>query len=206
MKALPVAAAIAALAACAPLAADNGSQSNVEVSSGAAGAASVPPHKRALSDDLSKALSFGIKYNPPPPPKPEEEDVDLRDVDKPRNEIIRLPKYVVESERPAVFSERNLYSKEMLRRLALQRFTSEFSRNFLNRYHLFGRADEAYAMMEFEAEERAKNMAEMEDRVSMYRVSGDKAEADSLEDDTQRTFMRRTDYSTPPTTNGQGTQ
>jgi len=153
--------------------------------------------ERAISKDLSSALSAGYKYNPPPPPKPEinadAEDVDLREIDKPRNGIIRLPKYVVEGERPPVFNNRNLYSKEMLRRLAYQRYTSAFSRNVLNRFHIFGRADEAYAMMQYEAEERRQNMAEMDDKVSMYRVSGDDAEAAKLKDDTQRSFMRRSE-------------
>ena len=160
-----------------------------------------PPKKdRAISKDLSSALSAGYKYNPPPPPKPESEDVDLRDIDKPRNGIIRLPKYVVEGTRPPVFNNRNLYSKEMLRRLAYQKYISSFGRNVLNRYRLpiIGGGAEAYAMMQYEAEERKQNMAEMDDKISMYRVSGDNAEADKLKDDSQRTFMRRTEgISTP---------
>lgn len=161
-----------------------------------------PKKDRAISKDLSSALSAGIKYNPPPPPKPAAEDVDLREVDKPRNGIIRLPKYVVEGTRPPVFNNRNLYSTEMLRRLAYQKYISSFGRNVLNRYHIFGRGDEAYAMMQYEAEERKQNMAEMDDKISMYRISGDNAEAASLKDDTQRTFMRRSEgISTPGTGN-----
>jgi hypothetical protein len=164
-----------------------------------------PKKERAISSDLSKALSAGIKYQPPPPPKPEAEQVDLREVDKPRNGIIRLPKYVVEGQRPPVFNDRNLYSKEMLRRLAYQRYMSAFSRNVLNKYRLpinFGNTltPEAYAMMQYEAEERLRNIAEMEDKMSMYRVSGDDASADKLKDDTQRSFMRRTDYISKPST------
>jgi hypothetical protein len=90
----------------------------------------------------------------------------------------------------------------MLRRLAYQKYISSFGRNVLNRYHIFGRGDEAYAMMQYEAEERKQNMAEMDDKISMYRISGDNAEAASLKDDTQRTFMRRSEgISTPGTGN-----
>lgn len=159
-----------------------------------------PKKERTISKDLSHALSAGIKYNPPPPPKPAEEDVDLRDIDKPRNGIIRLPKYVVEGQRPPVFNNRNLYSKEMLRRLAYQKYISSFSRNVLNRYHIFGQGDVDYAMMQYEADERKRNMDEMADKVSMYRVSGDNAEAEKLKDDSQRTFMRRSETA-PATTN-----
>ena len=114
--------------------------------------------------------------------------------------IIRLPKYVVEGTRPPVFNNRNLYSKEMLRRLAYQKYISSFGRNVLNRYRLpiIGGGAEAYAMMQYEAEERKQNMAEMDDKISMYRVSGDNAEADTLKNDTQRSFMRRTEYIATP--------
>jgi len=171
---------------------------DVEVSTGGADTKPRQKKERTISSDLSKSLSAGIKYNPPPPPKPVDEDVDLRDVDKPRNQIIRLPKYVVEGKRPPVFNDRNLYSPEMLRRLAYKRYASAFSRNVLNRYHIFGNLDEAYAMMQYEAAERQNNIAEMEDKVSMYRVSGDNAEADTLKNDTQRSFMRRTEYIATP--------
>jgi len=172
--------------------------SNIDSSTGGASSTTRPKKERVISSDLSKSLSSGIKYNPPPPPKPEVEDVDMRDVDKPRNQIIRLPKYVVEAKRPPVFNDRNLYSQEMLRRLAYKQYTSAFSRNLLNRYHIFGQGDIDYAMMQYEAAERQRNIAEMDDKVSMYRVSGDNAEAATLKDDTQRSFMRRTDYITTP--------
>jgi hypothetical protein len=159
--------------------------------------------ERVISKDLSSALAVGYKYQPPPPPKPEAEDVDLRDVDKPRNGIIRLPKYVVESQRPPIFNDRNLYSKEMLRRLAYQKYMSSFSKNLLNRFHLLGRGDEAYALMQYEADERKRNMAEMDDKISMYRVSGDDTEAEKLKDDTQRTFMRRSEGTSSGANNGQ---
>ena len=159
-----------------------------------------PKKERVISNDLSSALSAGYKYQPPPPPKPETEDVDLRDVDKPRNGIIRLPKYLVEGQRPPVFTDRNLYSKEMLRRLAYQHYTSEFSRNVLNRFRLpiIGGAIDAYAQMQYEADERKRNMAEMDDKIAMYRVSGDTTEAAKLQDESQRAFMRRTEYTSPP--------
>ncbi len=167
-------------------------------STGGASSTTRPKKERVISGDLSKSLSSGIKYNPPPPPKPEVEDVDMRDIDKPRNQIIRLPKYVVEAKRPPVFTDRNLYSNEMLRRLAYKQYASAFSRNFLNRYRIFGQLDTDYAMMQYEAAERLRNIAEMDDKVSMYRVSGDNAEASALEDDIQRSFMRRTNYITTP--------
>jgi len=174
--------------------------SNIEVSSGSEG---VSPHakKRALSQDISKSLSFGIKYQPPPPPKPEEEEVDLRDSDKPKNEIIRLPKYVVEGTRPPVFIERNLYSNAMLKRLAYQRYLSPFSRNVLNTFRLpiIGGGVEDYALMQYEADERKRAMAQLDDRLAMYRTTGDDTAADNLTDEIQNPLRRRSESS--PATN-----
>jgi hypothetical protein len=172
--------------------------SSVEVSTGGAGVAP-KKKKHAVSTDVSKSVTSAFQYNPPPPPKPEEELVDMREIDKPRNEIIRLPKYLVEAKKPPVFNERNLYSKEMLRRLAYQRYMGSFG-SALNKYKLpiIGGGAEAYAMMQYEAEVRRQNMAEMEDKVSMYRISGDKEEADKLKADAQDTFMRRSEYGTTP--------
>ncbi|MFT3868151.1 MAG: hypothetical protein QM715_06590 [Nibricoccus sp.] len=171
-------------------------KSNIEVSTGSAGGTAPTKKQRAVSDDISKSVSSAFKYNPPPPPKSEEELIDLRDVDKPRNQIIRLPKYVVEAKKPPVFNDRNLYSKEMLRRLAYKRYSSSFSREVLNKYHFLGNGDIAYAMMQYEAEERQRNLAEMDSTASMLRISGDDAEAAKTKDDAQNTYMRRSDAGT----------
>ena len=142
--------------------------------------------ERIISKEISSALSSGIKYQSPAPLESTAEDTGSRDSDKPQNGIIRLPKYVVEEQRPPVFNERNLYTPERLRRLAYLRYTNAFSR----RLRL---VPEWYAVMQYEAEERKRNLAEMEDRVWMYRISGDKASAEALKTDIQRTFMRRSE-------------
>jgi len=169
--------------------------SNIEISTGSAGG--TPTKKRhAMSSDITTSVSSAFKYNPPPPPKADEELVDMREIDKPRNQIIRLPKYVVEAKKPPVFNDRNLYSKEMLRRLAYKKYASNFSRDVLNGKHLFGQEDIAYAMMQYEAEERKRNLVEMDNTVSMLRTSGDDNEAAKTKDDTQNTYMRRSDAGT----------
>lgn len=176
-------------------------KSNIEISTGSAGGTAPKKKQREVSGDISKSVSSSFKFNPPPPPKPEEELVDMREIDKPRNQIIRLPKYVVETKKPPVFNDRNLYSKEMLRRLAYQQYISSFSRNVLNKYRLpisFGSnfTPEAYAMMQYEAAERQRNMVEMDNTVSMLRTSGDNTEATKTKDDTQNTYMRRSEAGT----------
>jgi hypothetical protein len=160
--------------------------------------APTPRRERMASDDLSSALSAGIKYNPPPKPKPEDQkdDVDLRDVDKPRNGIIRLPKYMVEGERPPVFSNRNVYTSRGLADLAKRRYFSNFDRNFLNRYSIFGSNDER-ALQMYADEERLSNMADTNERIYLYRQSGDNAAANQLQNSANSTYIRRDEYSEP---------
>lgn len=178
---------------------------NIEVSTGGAGS-KPKPRRRTVSTDVSKSVTSGFKYDPPPPPTPEEDLVDMREIDKPRNQIIRLPKHVVQTKKPPVFNDRNLYSKEMLRRLAYQKYISSFNRNVLNKYRLplIGGGVDAYAMMMYEAEERERAMAETEDRIVMLRASGDDAEASRTKNDAQDTFMRRSGFGTNTDRRGTG--
>lgn len=73
---------------------------------------------RAVSNEVAAALAATMpKYEPPKPvaPKAEEDDeelADLRDTDKPRNKIIRLPEHVVREKKPPVFNERELRNKD----------------------------------------------------------------------------------------------
>ena len=155
--------------------------------------AEAPKKDRVLSSGASDALAARVKYEPLPPepavpiPPPEE--------DKPRNEIIRLPKYVVEGDRPPVFNERSLYSKEQLQKLAAQRYLSEFHRN-LNRYRI-GREDEKFAMMSYFEQERLRNMAATEGYVALYRAAGDEAKAEQVKEEAYSTFVRKPEVGAP---------
>jgi hypothetical protein len=145
---------------------------------------------RAISGETSSALSAGFSYQPPKPVEPSENDlVDQRDIDKPRNEIIRLPKYMVEGVRPPVFSERNLYSKDDFAKLAMQRY---LGKNGLNKYQL-GKTGEAYALQMYWDDERLKNMMEGDRQVSLYRAAGDEEKAAKVEAENRSMFLRVND-------------
>lgn len=155
--------------------------------------APAPKKEPVLSSEASNALAARVKYEPLPPepvaPPPEPEE------DKPRNEIIRLPRYVVEGDRPPVFNERALYSKEQLEKLAAQRYLSDMHRN-LNRYRI-GREDEKFAMLMYFEEERLKNIAATNDYVALYRVSGDEAKAAQVKEEAYSTFVRKPEVGAP---------
>ncbi len=167
---------------------------------------------RQMSPELSAALAAGVKYEAPAPqraPEPDEdldsEDTDLREIDRPRNTIIRLPKYVVEGERPAVFTERELNTGRGLADLAVKRYLSGVHTR-LNRFTLpsilGGISNEALAMEMYREEERLQNIRAFDERVYLYRQAGDEEAADALQDDAQRTFMRKSDFPDPPRANG----
>lgn len=160
---------------------------------------------RNASADLHAALSAGFKFDDPAAKKKQQEeeerdpDVDLRDIDKPRNTIIRLPKYVVQGERPPVFSEKDINTQKGLADLAVKRYLSSVHQ-VLNKYRLplLGMSNEQIAMMMYEEDQRLKDLKDYNEKVYLYRNSGDKASADALKDDVDRTFMRTSTFAEPP--------
>jgi hypothetical protein len=124
-----------------------------------------PKRERAISDNVAAQLAARMpKYNPPPKPKPEEEDIDLREVDKPRNNIIRLPKIVVQEERPPVFRERDIHTRQGLAELAMRRYLTPTHRLLNNFYIPFLTASpEQYAMTRYAEDERLANMSDLND-------------------------------------------
>src|SRR5258708_35549121 len=81
---------------------------------------------RTISSNLAETLAASRpKYEPPKPveKKPEEEEeTDLRDTDKPKNHIVRLPKFVVSQAKPAIFRERDINTKKGLMDIAMKRY------------------------------------------------------------------------------------
>jgi len=137
------------------------------------------------------------KYNPPEPePEPtnEEEMLDMRDVDKPRNKIIRLPEYVVRQDKPPFFRERDIYTNKGLAALAKKRYLSETSLG-LNKYTipLFGVGAEAYSLMLYQQDERLKNISDLNESANdIDRVDPESAE--ELREATRDTYDRGFDY------------
>jgi hypothetical protein len=126
-----------------------------------------PPAKRdrPVSSGVASALAASMpKYNPPPKPAPVAVDGAARDVDNPKDGIIRLPKYTVQEKKPPVFRERDIYTTGGLADLAKNRYLTATDR-MLNRVTLplFGTSQEARAMAMFAEEERLHNMSDLKD-------------------------------------------
>ena len=146
---------------------------------------------RAISPDVAAALAAGMpKYNPPKPVEKSEEDIDMREVDKPRNQIIRLPEYVVREKKPPVFRERDIYTQKGLRELARMRYLSETGQA-LNRFNipLFGMGADAYALMRYEEEARLSNISDLNETARDVSLT-DPENAKAIREATRDTYAR----------------
>jgi hypothetical protein len=163
------------------------------------------PHE--ISPTLAATLAAGRpKWSPPPPPveqKPEDELPDMRDIDKPRNGIIRLPKMVVQGARPAIFTEKKLYTEKAFAELLAKRYYSQgylaFSRFASNSpLALFLPSAEKSAMARYQEEERLQNMSDLNDAANLAAKAGDKADSEYIKAQSTDTYMRRMDWGYQP--------
>lgn len=180
------------------------------------------PTSRVSSGISSAITAGLPKYQPPKPPEaapkqpqpvrrrdPGEEEIeepggdehasasaaesgDHASADQPRNKIIRLPKYVVEADRPPIFKEREILTKQALAELAVRRYLSRFDSKVLNRFTLpiIGISPEARAMAMYAEDVRLENMSELRDAAETARRGGDRAGSDYIMKETNRTFLR----------------
>ncbi len=157
-----------------------------------------PRRSRAISGEVAAALAAaGPKYTPPPPkpePKPESELVDMRDIDKPRNSIVRLPKYVVTEPKPVILSERAVHTEKGLTDIAMRRYISDMDRA-LNRWTipLFGTSKESRALAMYAEDERLKNMSDLRDAADNAAKS-DPAAGSYIRRTSQETYLRKPDF------------
>lgn len=154
-------------------------------------AARTRPVSAAVAANLARAMP---KYNPPAPPPPPKADEEL-EADQPRNQIIRLPKVVVEGQRPPVFTERQIYTKQGLEALAVSRYLSELDRGVLNRFRLpfVGQSSEERAMAMYREEERLRNIEQA--RQSIYVLKQvDPEAAQQLKKETDSAYIRKTEF------------
>jgi hypothetical protein len=147
---------------------------------------------RPVSPGIAQALADGMpKYSPPTPePVQPAESQDARDLDKPKNEIPRLPAYVVRASRPPIFRPRDLNTSAGLIDLAFRNHPGLAIGNILG-------LNEALARDMFYEDERLTNIGDLADTAHAMAAGGDKDEAKYILQETQDTYMR-----TPDTTWG----
>jgi hypothetical protein len=143
---------------------------------------------RTVSPGIAAALSESMpKYSPPTPtPAATAEPQDMRDIDKPKNEIPRLPKYVVHEARPPVFRNRDLYTPAELIQLSLKAHPG------LRIGNLFGLNNDAARDMLWD-DERQQDISDLNDTAHAMALGGDPAEGRYILQETQDTYMRTPD-------------
>jgi len=140
---------------------------------------------RAVSPRIAADLASGMpKYSPPTPtPAVTDEPKDLRDIDRPRNEIHRLPAYVVRETRPAVFRDRDIYTTSGLADLSFKRHPGLLVGDY---FGLNSRV--AYEM--YLDDQRLANIQDLNETAHAMALGGDKAESDYILKESQETYMR----------------
>lgn len=128
---------------------------------------------RVVSDNLAAALADTMpKFNPPPPEPEKTEEEEL--YDQPKNGIIRLPRIVVEGERPPIFSEREVNTDKGLQQIAVKRYFSGAGQA-LNAAHIpiLGKSNEAIAMQMWQEDERLRHISDFNERADMEAALGE---------------------------------
>ncbi len=171
---------------------------------------SLPPAVHTMSPEVSAQLAASRpKFSPlppPPPPKPESELADLRETDKPKNTIVRLPKFVVQEPRPPVFTERTFArTTKDLAQVAMRRYMTDADRA-MNRFtlplfsvsHTPGlSANEDRALAMYYEDERLKNMADIADNTNMV-MKSDAAAGAKMQNTSRDMFMHWQDFGYNP--------
>jgi hypothetical protein len=145
---------------------------------------------RTVSPRVAAALSAGMPKFSPPTPTPAQvaEPQDLRDTDKPKNEIHRLPKYVVREARPPIFRDRDLYTQTGLIDLYFKNHPGLIVGNILGLNSSPKPGSPAYQMMM--DDERKDNMDDLADTAHAMAQGGDAAGASYILQQSQNTYMR----------------
>lgn len=130
-----------------------------------------------LSDSMPKYTA------PTPTPTPAENPVDMRDIDRPKNEIKRLPTYIVRETRPPVFRNRDLYGADGLAAIS---FKTHAGLNFGNILGL--NSAPAYEM--YLDDQRKENMDDLTDLSRAMTRGGDSAEGAYILQQSNDTYMR----------------
>jgi hypothetical protein len=139
---------------------------------------------RSVSPGIAAELSAGFDRYSPPTPTPTPTAVP--EGDKPKNEIKRLPSYIVRESRPPIFRERDLNTTQGQVNLS---FASHPGLIFGNILGL--NSSVAYDM--YKDDERLENINEMTDLAHAMSLGGASAEGTYILQQTQNTYMRTDD-------------
>ena len=109
---------------------------------------------------------------------------DQHELDKPKNQIIRLPSYIVQEPKEPVFKERDILTPAGRLNLALKRYPGLKFGNFW----IFNNYGKALFMLE--EDYRLERQTEMIELAGLYKYSQSPADAKAMKREVQQAFMR----------------
>lgn len=137
-----------------------------------------PKKQRVVSDNLAAALADTMPAYNPPEPEPEKSEEEIAAYER-KNNIIRLPKVVVEGERPPIFTEREVNTDKGLEQIAVQRYFGGAAQAMNTvAIPIVGKSNEALAMEMWEEDERLRQMKDFNDRADMEETLGEEEDAE----------------------------
>jgi hypothetical protein len=154
-----------------------------------AGLDPVPPAAVSASASLTSELAEGgPRYQPPQALPQSGGDKDLRTIDKPKNEIRRLPvemmnRYVVKSSKVELLQGRDLYTPAELVSIEFKEHPGLRLGNFFN-------LNSGAAYEDFLEEERLAKMDDLRDTARAMAAGGDAADARAILDATAEAYLR----------------
>ena len=179
---------------------DTSAAANANASSSGTASASSTATATGVSPRASSLILSGFKYQPPPPPKAQDDDeVDLRDIDKPKNDIIRLPKLTVTAKKPEVFTDRTLYTHDQLKTLAMARYLGALDKKLLNKWTFadiglsIGATNADRAMQMYLDDERLQNMDTAQRQITTAQAAGNADAAQQMKSQYYDMFLRPPD-------------
>ena len=155
--------------------------------------------QRHLSSEVSNALTASLpKFRAKQETAPSDSPHPLGLSAKPKNKIIRLPRVVVEGNRPPIFLEQEIHTAKGLADLAVKRYFNQTGL-VLNRFTLpfVGIGKEAYAMLMWQDDERLRLLRKYGEAVQLDRTTGNDARATTLEAIIADTLSRSPQFLSP---------
>ena len=155
----------------------------------AASPGAAPERPRPISPTLASQLNAAVpKFEPaaaPAAPKPIAPGTDLREIDKPRNTIIRLPNFEVQEEKIPEMKPRELLTQPERLRLAMKKYPG------LHVGSLPFFSNHGVALTMQAEDERLERMKEMDDLLSLLPASQQKQVKPMVDDAFQRKALPR---------------
>lgn len=144
---------------------------------------------RAISPETAAKLSaVAPKFTPAKPVESKAAElVDLREIDKPRNGIIRLPQVMVQEQKLPILNDRELLTLSGQLELAYKRHPG------LHLGSLKSASNNAYAMGMLAEERRLERMSEMSEIIGLYQFSDPKTGA-ALKTQANTVFLRSSEW------------